>query len=115
MKVVEDASLKHEKAVRLRIREPNKPFRDRFSEERFGSARLTTAEILGENVKRLRAQLDLSQADLAQALKTDQSAIGLIELRRANPTLKTLEKLASVLKTTVAGLLSEPTRKGARP
>ncbi|MCK1294518.1 MULTISPECIES: helix-turn-helix transcriptional regulator [unclassified Bradyrhizobium] len=84
----------------------NKPFAERFQE-----GRLSTAEILGENVKRLRKRLDLSQADLARAIGTDQSAIGLIETRRANPTVRTVEKLAAVLKTTVVDLLSRPGRR----
>ncbi|MET3220179.1 ribosome-binding protein aMBF1 (putative translation factor) [Bradyrhizobium diazoefficiens] len=87
----------------------NKPFAERFKE-----SRLSTAEILGENVKRLRTGLELSQADLARALRTDQSAIGLIEIKRANPTLRTMEKLAAVLKTTVVDLLSRPKRRRTR-
>jgi ribosome-binding protein aMBF1 (putative translation factor) len=84
----------------------NKPFAERFKE-----GRLSTAEILGENVKRLRTRLELSQADLARAIGTDQSAVGLIELKRANPTVLTVERLAAVLKTTVVGLLSKPGRR----
>ncbi|MCP2213969.1 helix-turn-helix transcriptional regulator [Bradyrhizobium diazoefficiens] len=87
----------------------NKPFAERFQE-----GRLSTAEILGENVKRLRTGLKLSQADLARAIRTDQSAIGLIEIKRANPTLRTMEKLAAVLKTTVVDLLSKPGRRRPR-
>jgi DNA-binding XRE family transcriptional regulator len=87
----------------------NKPFAQRFKE-----GRLSTAEILGENVKRLRTGLDLSQADLARAIGTDQSAVGLIEIKRANPTLRTVEKLAAVLKTTVVDLLSRPGRRRTR-
>ncbi|MBR0777294.1 helix-turn-helix transcriptional regulator [Bradyrhizobium diazoefficiens] len=87
----------------------NKPFAERFRE-----GRLSTAEILGENVKRLRTGLELSQADLARAIRSDQSAIGLIEIKRANPTLRTMEKLAAVLKTTVVDLLSKPSRRRTR-
>jgi DNA-binding XRE family transcriptional regulator len=87
----------------------NKPFAERFKE-----GQLSTAKILGENVKRLRTGLDLSQADLARAIGTDQSAIGLIETKRANPTVRTLEKLAAVLKTTVVDLLSKPGRRRTR-
>jgi DNA-binding XRE family transcriptional regulator len=88
----------------------NKPFAERFTQ-----GRLLTAEVLGENVKRLRSGLELSQADLAKAIGTDQSAIGLIELKRANPTLLTIEKLADVLNTTVPQLLSSlPRRRAGR-
>jgi ribosome-binding protein aMBF1 (putative translation factor) len=87
----------------------NKPFAERFKE-----GRLSTAEILGENVKRLRTDLELSQADLATMIGTDQSAIGLIELKRANPTVLTIERLAAVLQTTVVDLLSKPGRRRTR-
>lgn len=87
----------------------NKPFAERFAE-----GRLSTAEVLGENVKRLRTGLGFSQADLARAIGTDQSAIGLIELKRANPTLRTIERLATVLETTVVELLSKPPRARTR-
>jgi ribosome-binding protein aMBF1 (putative translation factor) len=96
--------------ARVEANEPKtKPFAKRFVE-----GRLSTAQVLSENVKRLRNGLELSQADLARALKTDQSAIGLIETKRANPTLKTIEKLAAVLETTVVGLLSRPGRRRTR-
>lgn len=87
----------------------NKPFAERFRE-----GRLSTAEVLGDNVKRLRTVVELSQADLAEAIGTDQSAIGLIELKRANPTLRTIERLATVLETTVVELLSKPPRGRTR-
>jgi DNA-binding XRE family transcriptional regulator len=45
--------------------------------------------------------LGLSQADLAEAIGTDQAAVGLIETRRSNPTLRTIENIARVLRTTV--------------
>jgi DNA-binding XRE family transcriptional regulator len=91
-------------------RPKTKPFAERLAE-----GRLSTAEVLGENVKRLRSGLELSQADLAKAIGTDQSAIGLIELKRANPTLLTIEKLANVFKTTVPQLLSKlPRRRNGR-
>jgi transcriptional regulator with XRE-family HTH domain len=70
--------------------------------------------VLGENLKQLRSGLELSQADLARAIETDQSAVGLTETKRANPTLRTLEKLAAVLKTTVVDLLSKSSRRRTR-
>jgi DNA-binding XRE family transcriptional regulator len=88
----------------------NKPFA-----ERFPSRTSATAKVLGGNVRRLRTDLDLSQADLAKAIRADQSTIGLIELERGNPTLLTIEKLAKVLRTTVPELLSKPPRGRSRP
>ncbi|MDT4738423.1 helix-turn-helix transcriptional regulator [Bradyrhizobium sp. WYCCWR 12699] len=87
----------------------NKPFAERFKE-----GRLSTADILGGNVKRFRTGLELSQADLAKAIGSDQSVIALIELKRANPTLLTIERLAAALKTTVVELLSRPGQRRTR-
>jgi DNA-binding XRE family transcriptional regulator len=84
----------------------NKPFRSRFPPR--SSA---VAGILSKNVKRLRKELDLSQAELAEAVGVDQAAIGLIELERANPTLLTIESLAKALKTTAADLLTKAARR----
>ena len=84
----------------------NKPFAERFKE-----GRLSTAEILGENVKRLRTGLELTQADLARAIGADQSSVGLIELARANPTLMTIESLARALRTTVPELFGGSARR----
>jgi len=87
----------------------NKPFA-----ERFPSRTSAAAKVLGGNVRRLRTDLDLSQADLAKAIRADQSTIGLIELGRGNPTLLTIEKLARVLRTTVPELLGKPSRSRSR-
>jgi ribosome-binding protein aMBF1 (putative translation factor) len=101
------------KTVAKRKAEADEPSNKPFA-KRFVKGRLSTAEVLGENVKRLRTGLRLSQADLARAIGTDQSAIGLIELKRANPTLLTIERLATVLETTVVELLSKPSRRRTR-
>lgn len=97
--------------TKAKVNKPkNKPFAKRFPK-----GRLSTAEVLGENVKRLRSGLELSQTDLAKLIGTDQSAIWLIEVKRANPTLLTIEKLADVFKTTVPQLLSKvPRRRNKR-
>jgi ribosome-binding protein aMBF1 (putative translation factor) len=83
----------------------NKKFKKRFS-----VLQSRAVATLGKNVRRLREGLELSQAQLAGAIGTDQAAIGLIELARANPTLLTLEALAKALDTTVADLLTRPPR-----
>jgi DNA-binding XRE family transcriptional regulator len=81
----------------------NKPFKKRFRSRPSGAA-----GILSINVKRLRKDLDLSQAELAKKVGVDQAAIGLVELKRANPTLQTIAALAKALKTNVADLFSKP-------
>jgi DNA-binding XRE family transcriptional regulator len=86
----------------------NKPFGRRFPERASGSA-----AVLAANLWRLRKERELSQADVARALGVDQAAIGLIELGRANPTLRTIAAIAEVLQTTAGDLLNG--RKRARP
>jgi ribosome-binding protein aMBF1 (putative translation factor) len=81
----------------------NKPFA-----ERFPPSASPAAKALAANVRRLREELGLSQAKLADKanVKAGQAAIGLLELARSNPTLSMIEALARALKTTSAALLS---------
>jgi DNA-binding XRE family transcriptional regulator len=81
----------------------NKPFALRFSEKP-----LPGAKALAANVRRLRKELGLSQAALADEAnaKAGQPAIALIELGRANPTLKLIQAIADALGTTCSTLLS---------
>jgi transcriptional regulator with XRE-family HTH domain len=58
------------------------------------------------NVKRLRAQRDLTQAELAKRVKVSQAFIAQLETgKETNPTLDTVRKLAKALKVTVAELV----------
>lgn len=52
---------------------------------------------LGELLSKRRQELEMSQADLAQETGIPQADISRIECGRANPTLKTVEKLLSAL------------------
>ncbi|UEM18074.1 helix-turn-helix domain-containing protein (plasmid) [Bradyrhizobium barranii subsp. barranii] len=63
-------------------------------------------EYLAANVRRLRKDRKLSQAELASALGVDPAAISLIELKRSNPTVSMLDAIATALKTTSAELLT---------
>jgi ribosome-binding protein aMBF1 (putative translation factor) len=87
----------------------NKPF-----EERFPQSASPAAKALATNVRRMRQQLELSQAELGKAAKTDQATIALIELARANPTLRLLQAVAKALKTTPATLLTEKAQRRAK-
>jgi ribosome-binding protein aMBF1 (putative translation factor) len=89
----------------------NKPF-----EERFPPNTSPVAKALAFNVRRMRERLELSQAELAEAAKTGQAAIGLVELGRSNPTLHMIESIAEALGTTSAALLSisKPVRRPAK-
>ena len=92
-------------------KKPKKPTNKKFG-KRFSVLRSQNVAALRKNVRRLRKERGLSQAQLAEAVGVAQQAIGLIELARANPTLLTLEALAKALKTTVADLLTKLPRGG---
>ena len=62
---------------------------------------------LGERVKLLRKENGLTQERLAELANIDpKTVIDIENARRKNPTLKTLNKIAKVLNTTSANLLS---------
>lgn len=67
------------------------------SERRRASDRksLTAAVIFGEDVQEYRKQWGFSQRDLAHLAGTTQAHIAKIEAGQANPTLKTLTRLAA--------------------
>jgi DNA-binding XRE family transcriptional regulator len=81
-----------------------RPFGKRFPERTSASA-----AALAANLRRLRQEKELSQADVARATGVDQAAVALIELQRSNPTLRILDKIADFLGVTPAELL-----RGAR-
>jgi DNA-binding XRE family transcriptional regulator len=87
-----------------------KPTNKKFK-KRFPVLRSPSALILAANVRRLRKRLDISQAELGEAIGANQAPVGLIELARSNPTLQTLEVLAEALGTTVADLLTKQARR----
>jgi len=63
-------------------------------------------QTIGESIRFLRQQNGLSQEQLALISGINTSYIGQIERGEKNPTIKTLEKVAAALKTTVVGLLT---------
>lgn len=54
-------------------------------------------QLLADNVKRFRGQLQLTQADLAQRISSSASYISQIELGNKFPSPNMLEKIASAL------------------
>jgi len=60
---------------------------------------------LAVNIKMRRAELSISQEQLALRSETQRSQISLIELQQANPTIKTLYQIAAVLDMDVHELL----------
>lgn len=53
--------------------------------------------VFGENVKKRRKELGLSQEELAYQIGRDARTIRLIESGNSNPTMKTIYKLAKKL------------------
>jgi len=62
---------------------------------------------LGENISRLRSHRGISQVELARRVGTSFPRISEIESGKGNPTVKTLEKIATALSTTPSRLLEE--------
>src|SRR3546814_12032233 len=63
---------------------------------------------LGSNCKKRRAELGMSQAELAERSGVAASHLSHIEQGKANPTLEVLQQLAEGLQTTVLALLAGP-------
>ncbi len=60
---------------------------------------------LGENLKRIRIEKNMSQGDIARALEVDRGYISNIENGKQNPTLSTITKLANALSVSADELL----------
>lgn len=61
--------------------------------------------IVAKNLRSLRGQKHITQKELARATHVAEALISEIERGIANPTLQTLEKLATYLQTTVAAFV----------
>ena len=56
------------------------------------------AKKLGKRIKLARIELDMTQADLANAIKAKQKSISRYETGASLPTLETLERISKMLK-----------------
>lgn len=61
--------------------------------------------IFGENVRKYRRLLNLSQEDLADRAELHRTYIGMIERAEKNITLVNIEKIANALKVKIEDLL----------
>jgi len=52
---------------------------------------------IGENIRKLRTENELSQEKLAEKVEVDRSYIGFLERGQKNPTINTLYKIAKAL------------------
>jgi len=60
---------------------------------------------LGQNIKKARAKIKLSQGALAQLLGVDKGYISNIENAKKNPTIATIQKLVEALGVSADELL----------
>ncbi len=61
---------------------------------------------IGENIKRLRIEQNMTQEQLAQALNTTKSAISKYELNKRQPRYETVEQMAKVFRTSTGKILN---------
>ena len=64
-----------------------------------------SAKKLGENMKRIRLEKDMSQGDICRKLEVDRAFISNIESGNTNPNLATITKIAGALDVSVDTLL----------
>lgn len=67
----------------------------------------TIAKYIGKNIKIKRIIDDLGQCELAEKAGISQGYLSLIENGRQQPTLKTLEEIANILKIPVSELVKD--------
>jgi transcriptional regulator with XRE-family HTH domain len=60
---------------------------------------------LGKNLKKIRTEKGISQGDISRKLNMDRGYISGIENGRRNPTIETLEKIASAIGVGVDDLI----------
>jgi transcriptional regulator with XRE-family HTH domain len=78
--------------------------------ERFPKRNRAVFRALARNVKRLRAERDLKQDELASVLGSPPALISHVENCRANLTLETLDDLATALEVRPMDLLDVGSR-----
>ncbi len=61
---------------------------------------------LGENLKRYRIEVGLSQKELAEQINVKQQAISLVELNKRTPSICSLKKIAKVFNCTIDELVN---------
>jgi transcriptional regulator with XRE-family HTH domain len=65
-------------------------------------------QILGQNMRKAREALQISQEELGHEIDIDRTYISGIERGLRNPSLSIIVKIAQRLKTTPAALLKRP-------
>ncbi|GAA3846412.1 hypothetical protein GCM10022626_14270 [[Pseudomonas] carboxydohydrogena] len=70
----------------------------------------SSKRILARNLRRLRLERGWSQDDLAAEADVRQALVSAIEVETANPTLETLDRVATALGVELAKLLEKSGR-----
>ena len=63
------------------------------------------AEKLGNNLKRIRTEKDISQGDIARSLGVSRGFVSNLENGKTNPTLATITRLANAVGVSTDELL----------
>jgi transcriptional regulator with XRE-family HTH domain len=63
------------------------------------------AEKLGNNLKRIRTEKDISQGDIARSLGVGRGFVSNVENGKTNPTLGTITRLANAIGVSTDELL----------
>jgi transcriptional regulator with XRE-family HTH domain len=71
--------------------------------------------LLAWNLRRLRVERGISQADLATDAGVDRAYVSELERKQGNATVDLLDRLASALKTNLAEFFKEPGSGEKRP
>ena len=71
--------------------------------------------LLAWNLRRLRVERKISQADLAADAGVDRAYVSELERRLANPTVDLLDRLAVVLKVRLSQFFQAPSPGDKRP
>lgn len=61
--------------------------------------------IIGKRIRRFRNVIDITQAELAEQIGVSTTHVGLVETGKRRMSLKTLQKVARVLKVKVKDLI----------
>ncbi len=62
---------------------------------------------IGENIKRLRIENNMTQEQLARELNTTKSTISKYELDKRQPRYETVERMAEIFRTTTGQILNK--------
>ncbi len=75
------------------------------------SKRISTRQILAENLRRIRLEKGLSQEKLGELSGLHRTYVGSVERAERNVSIDNVEALAAALEVSVVTLLSEVKRK----